>query len=181
MALKPFILNYATGEADAAGMFGKVVNFYDSYANAKAEGAAGLQSIRKYGLDTGEAGPVIPQTEGGVAGPTVDINGNIVVALDTAVGEYYLIAPKSGRARNVRRVVVTAAGEDLRSESSSSETSSQEFASFSNSSSSSSSSSSETSSSDSTEQSVTSSSSSTSSQSDALSSLSDSSTSAFPQ
>jgi len=190
MAWKPFIIPYSTGEADPAGMFGKVVNFYDTYANALAQTDTGLATIRIFDQSNGQVSTAITQSSidaGTPAGPEVDVNGNIVVALDDAVGEYFLISSGSGRARNVRRIVVGAVGAALESESSSSE-SSQEFSSFSSSSTinlstssgSSSSSSSETSSSSSTLDESTSSESSSSKSSEGEVSSSSSSSSGLP-
>lgn len=191
MAWKPFVIPYSTGEADPAGMFGKVVNFYDSYANALAQTATGLATIRTFDQSNGQVSTSISQSSiddtGGPTGPSVDVNGNIVVALDDSVGEYFLICSTSGRARQVRRIVVTTAGAALESESSSSE-SSQEFASYSSSSTldestsseSSSSSSSETSSSSSTAAESTSSESSSSKSSEGEVSSSSSSSSGLP-
>lgn len=191
MAWKPFIIPYSTGEADPAGMFGKVVNFYDSYANALAQTDTGLATIREFDQTNGQVGNTISQSSidsGPPTGPAVDVNGNIVVALDDSVGEYFLICSTSGRARQVRRIVVTTAGADLESESSSSE-SSKEYSSFSSSSTldestsseSSSSSSSETSSSSSTLDESTSSESSSSKSSEGEVSSSSSSSSGLPQ
>jgi len=190
MAWKPFIIPYSTGEADPAGMFGKVVNFYNSYATALDQTNTGLSVIREFNQSDGQVGGIISQSsiDAGIpTGPQVDVNGNIVVALDDAVGEYFLISSTSGRARTVRRIVVTTAGAGLESESSSSE-SSQEYSSFSSSSTiaaetssgSSSSSSSETSSSSSTVNQSTSSESSSSDSSEGNESSSSSSSSGLP-
>lgn len=183
MAFEPIFIDVNTGEA--GDVVGKIVNFYDTYANALAHGATGLVTVRSFNQLTFLAGSAITQTAQS-AGPAVDNNGMVKVALDTGLGEVYAMS-KMGRFQAPIRIVIDDLGTALQSESSSSE-SSKEFSSFSSSSTvdmstssnSSSSSSSETSSSSSTVNLSTSSESSSSTSSEGTLSVSSSSSSGLP-
>jgi len=170
MPFEPIMINCSKCEAEGASTFGKVVNFYDTYANALAHGAAGLVAVRSFNEVDFMAGSEITQVAK-TDGPTVDRHGVIKVALDTALTEVYAMS-RMGRWGGPKRIVIQDVGSNLQSESSSSQ-SSQEFSSYS----SSSTEQSETSSSSSTAGSETSSSSSSSTEASETSSGSSSSSS----
>ena len=77
-------LNYLE-EGDVSG---KIVNIYDSYANAVAHGATGLQTVKDVNELTGVVGSAIPQTAK-TAGPTINLNGKLVISLDDGTAEYW--------------------------------------------------------------------------------------------
>ena len=98
MADKVIKLDMSFIEADPSSTPGKVVNIYDTYANALAHGETGLQVVKAVDPLDNSVGVTIPQrSPKGTApatgatniGPEVDINGKLLIALDDGVTEYY--------------------------------------------------------------------------------------------
>lgn len=90
-------------EGDATG---KIVNVYDSYANALAHGATGLATVKAVDPLTGAIGNAISQTAK-TAGPTVDANNKLLIALSDATnGAVYWLNSVAGRMGGPLKVVV---------------------------------------------------------------------------
>lgn len=87
---------------------GKIVNIYSSYAYALAHGATGLSTVKSVAPLTGVIGAAIPQTAK-TAGPTVDNNGKLLIALDdgAGVGAVYWGACVAGRFGGPMKIQVT--------------------------------------------------------------------------
>jgi hypothetical protein len=143
MGRKLMYIDCGHSEADGASSVGKIVNVYDTYANARLHGASGLiASTYLYSVNrrTGNATAPIEQTVKTV-GLTIDNNGIIAFGIDDTLEEVYLMSV-AGRWGGPRRQAISSIGTDMESESSSSSTEAAETSSSSTNSSSNSSSSS---------------------------------------
>ena len=89
-------------QIEAGDVWGKVVNVYDSYANALAHSATGLVTVKSVNRLTGAIGTAITQTAK-TAGPQIDLNGALVFACDDALGHVWL-ACAAGRFGGPMRV-----------------------------------------------------------------------------
>lgn len=83
------IVTINMNQIEAGDVWGKVVNVYDSYANALAHGATGLVTVNEVNRLTGAVGDAITQTAK-TAGPEVDLNGMLVFAADEVLGHVWL-------------------------------------------------------------------------------------------
>ena len=84
------VLKMHLNHIEAGDVSGKVVNVYDTYANALGYGATGLISTLKAvapltGLPTGSAITQVAKT----TGVTTDIGGNLLFSVDDASYEYW--------------------------------------------------------------------------------------------
>lgn len=110
MADKVFMLDATDMEADPASADERIINVYDTYANALAHDAAGLSTVKDIDRLTGLVGSVITQTAK-TAGPKVDVHGKLVIFLSDGGGaagtnqEYFLMSD-SGKFGGPRRIVV---------------------------------------------------------------------------
>ena len=96
-------------EADGSSAIGKVVNVYDTYAHALAFAATGLTTVKTVNRLTGAVGAAISQTAK-TAGPTVDNNGMLIIALDDKSDErVYWLNSTAGRFGGPLKVVVSNA------------------------------------------------------------------------
>jgi len=86
------VLNMSTIECDLSAVTGKIVNVYDSFANAIAQTDTGLVTIYEVNGLTGVIGDAVTQhgknADDDQAGLTVDINGNIMFG--ASAGKYWL-------------------------------------------------------------------------------------------
>lgn len=92
---------------EAGDVSGKIVNVYNSYANALAHGATGLSTV--YAVDplTGAVGAAITQTAK-TAGPTIDNAGNLLFAIDDGTtGAVYWLNCVAGRFGGPMKLEVT--------------------------------------------------------------------------
>ena len=89
-------------DIEAGDVVGKIVNVYDTYANALAHAATGLQVVKEVDQLTEAVGSAITQTAR-TAGPTVDNNGRLNFACDDALVEIYLMC-QAGRMGGPLRV-----------------------------------------------------------------------------
>ncbi len=94
--------------AEAGDVTGKIINIYNSYANALAHGSSGLSTVKAVDPLDGTVGDEIEQTAK-TAGPTVDNNGKLLVALDDGSGNgaVYWANSVMGRFGGPMKIVVT--------------------------------------------------------------------------
>jgi cobalamin biosynthesis protein CobT len=130
MSYRVVTLPVGYAEADGMGMIGKIINVYDSYAHALAHGSAGLETVKDVDRLTGDVGDTITQTAK-TAGPTVDVNGKLVIALEDGSDEMsYWLKCDAGRWGAPRKITVcNAQSEESSSSESSNSSSSQSSAS----------------------------------------------------
>ena len=76
MADKLIQIKVDYAEADGASVVGRIVNVYNTYANALTHGESGLATIYDYNALTGAIGDEIEQVAK-TTGVTVDNNGKI--------------------------------------------------------------------------------------------------------
>ncbi len=74
---------------EAGSVVGKIVNVYNSHANAIAFGATGLVTVKAVNPVTGVIGTAISQTAG-IAGPAIDVNGALQFGVDDAADIYLM-------------------------------------------------------------------------------------------
>ena len=103
MADKVFTLDM--NHIEKGDVTGKIVNVYDTYAHAVAHGSTGLQTVKAVDPTDGSVGSAISQTAK-TAGPEVDINGRLNIALDDGTASYYLMS-NAGRFGGPMRVDAT--------------------------------------------------------------------------
>lgn len=92
---------------EAGSVDGKIVNVYYTYADALAHASGRFATVKAVDVLTGVIGAEIPQTAK-TAGPTIDVNGKLIIALDDATyGAVYWLACQAGRMGGPLKVVVT--------------------------------------------------------------------------
>jgi hypothetical protein len=105
MADRLIQVKFDDAEADGGSVIGKIVNVYDTYANALAHAATGLATINAVTVLTGAKGASISQAAKTV-GVTIDNNGLCqFYAADGSYSELFLMSV-CGRQAGPRRVVI---------------------------------------------------------------------------
>jgi hypothetical protein len=105
MAVKLINMKCDYLEADGASVVGKIVNVYNTYANALTHGEDGLCTIYAATVLTGAQGAAITQVAK-TTGVTIDNNGLIRFYVDDAEYTEVFLISVAGRQSGPIRVVV---------------------------------------------------------------------------